>query len=153
MARKGDYLYKRYGKTLKSSRTSRKHISKILASLFFLVAITSFVALTYYLNESVTHKPQMTTLLASLREEVFIGKLIKGSVNDKASGLVLEDRDCIVVRGSQLTCTAVIQVDGQELHIRYTHDMSKQPCLKFGDRVLIELGSDNEVIVRRVYRT
>lgn len=161
MDRKQSYQCKSCGRHFKSLNALKQHMKKkhtrsfylpkILASLSILIIIVSFIMLTYHPNESINGQLQTSITLMS-SEDVFIGEIIKGRLDDKAVGLVLEDRDCEIVSGLQLTCTAVIQVAGQKLHIRYTHDMSKQPCLKFGDKVLIEPNSPHEVTVKRVYR-
>lgn len=103
---------------IKHARSS--YLLRLLASLGLLIFIVSLILLTYHLNVPVDKYPQATTSIGS-EGEIFIGKIIKGSLNGKTIGLVLEDLDCKIISGLQLACTAVIQVNGEKLYIRYTH--------------------------------
>jgi len=79
-----------------------------------------------------------------VRGDVFEGTIINTDREGETMGVVLADTDCRQTGGPMiLTCTAIIQEEsGQEVHFKYTHDMSKQPCLSAGEDVRISAEDD-----------
>ena len=69
----------------------------------------------------------------------FVGELLRGSLQGRLEGTVQADTNCRSTARGLTTCTAIITTrDGQRLDFKYTHDMSKEGCLRAGDRVYIE---------------
>lgn len=78
------------------------------------------------------------------------GTLLKGDTLS-GTGTVMADLDCKGPSDS-ITCRAVIKMDkGSTVELKYTHDMTLQPCLSQGERVLLEPQGDNyKIKVKRI---
>lgn len=86
----------------------------------------------------------------SIEGDVFKGYLIEGSVVDTKNALVLADTDCIPDEEYRtLTCTAILNADGEILKVRYTHPIDV-PCLSRGDKVNISMKDDSIVEILRI---
>jgi len=79
------------------------------------------------------------------KNDEFYGRLLK-DIKNSGMGTVKADLDC---KGppTSITCRAVVQMDsGEIVEFKYTHDMTSQPCLSLGDRVLIEMLKGNSTV-------
>ena len=79
------------------------------------------------------------------KNDEFYGRLLK-DIKTSGTGTVKADLDC---KGppTSITCRAIVQMDnGETIEFKYTHDMTSQPCLSLGDRVLIKILKDNSMV-------
>jgi len=63
---------------------------------------------------------------------------------------VLADTDCTPNEAyTTLTCTAIIQANGEIIKVRYTHPI-EVPCLSRGDRVNISMKHNSTIEIVRM---
>ena len=82
--------------------------------------------------------------------DTFHGVLVEGRPLNSTNALVLADTNCIPDQtGTRLTCTAIIDANGEVLKVRYTHPI-EVPCLARGDKVNISMNSHSSVKIVRL---
>ncbi|ACS90758.1 MULTISPECIES: hypothetical protein [Thermococcaceae] len=109
-------------------------------SLFFGVLLLFLLFLSYYFS------------LTPKEGDVFTGYLVEGKVLNVQKALVLADTDCIPNNDyTKLTCTAIINANGEILKVRYTHPI-EVPCLSKGDNVNISMKNNSTVKIIRTSR-
>jgi len=92
------------------------------------------------------------TLNNNERQDVFIGTLVEGKPINAESARVLADRDCMPNESyTTLTCTAIIQANGEIIKVRYTHPIDV-PCLSRGDKVNIRMKDNSTTEIFRIGR-
>lgn len=120
----------------------RGHKRAILGTAFFVLS-----AIGVYLLATMPpllQPPSDAKEVAGIEQAVpkadyFYGRLLEGSLSNPVTGKVLADTDCKAISGHITNCIAIVQVDdGRVLRFNYQHDMSKQSCLDYGERVIVE---------------
>ncbi|WP_048055290.1 hypothetical protein [Pyrococcus sp. NA2] len=107
-------------------------------ALFFVGLLLSLFSMLYYFST------------APKTGDTFIGHLVEGRAISIENAAVLADMDCVPnEEHTMLTCTAVIDANGNILKVRYTHPI-EVPCLSKGDRVdVLPLDNSTVKIVRK----
>ncbi|USH00138.1 hypothetical protein K1720_01245 [Thermococcus argininiproducens] len=88
--------------------------------------------------------------LVSKGQYIFSGYIVEGRPVEVQNAIVLADTDCIPDKEyTTLTCTAIIDIGGEILKVRYTHPIDV-PCLSRGDKVNISIEGDSTLRLIRV---
>ena len=136
-------------KNVRTQKVSTANKSKPLLYTIFIAFAILIVTLVFSLNPAVNDKHASSIQ----NTDEFYGVLMK-DIKTSGMGTVEADLDC---RGMpiSITCRAIIQMDsGETAEFKYTHDMTSQPCLTPGDRVLLEkLEGNSRVKVIRIGRS
>ncbi|ASJ12640.1 hypothetical protein [Thermococcus thioreducens] len=83
-------------------------------------------------------------------QDTFHGVLVEGRPLNSTNAVVLADTNCTPDQtGTRLTCTAIIDAQGEILKVRYTHPV-EVPCLARGDKVNILMNSTSSVEIVRL---
>ena len=118
------------------------HKKAVLGTAFFVLsAIGVYLLATMppLLQSSSDAKEVAGVEQAVPKADYFYGRLLEGSLSNPVTGKVLADTDYRTISGHITNCIAIIQVDNDRvLRFNYQHDMSKQSCLDYGERVIIE---------------
>ncbi len=120
----------------------RGHKKAILGTAFFVlsaIGVYLLVTMPPLLQSTSDAKEVAGVEQAAPKADYFYGRLLEGGLNNPVRGKVLADTDCRTISGHITNCIAIIQVDdGRVLRFNYQHDMSKQSCLDYGEKVIME---------------
>ncbi|EHR78736.1 hypothetical protein OCC_05706 [Thermococcus litoralis DSM 5473] len=87
---------------------------------------------------------------ASKGGDIFSGYVLEGKPVEIQDAVVLADTDCTPNKEyTTLTCTAIINANGEILKVRYTHPIDV-PCLSRGDKVNISIQQNSTLRIVRM---